>query len=277
MYSSDTQLLVETVAARPRQDLRTVVRAEVFRLLRQGGLRRGLLVSALIGLGVGLAAVAAMTYLGRGQADLTSSVPVTVPVEAAAATAAFFVSLSALLYHARTGQAGVLASLVLVPNRTRLLAAQVASLAAVAMTTTLAVTTVVAVAALAMSDASAGGLPAAIGVLSGSIAAALLAVIALFLAILINSLVVAILAYTAWWIVLPLTLSISSAALPGWAAPLAAAAVQYTPTVLLNKATTVSTLTTQGYATVLDGHVGLVAWVVVLGVVAQLAFRRRSF
>lgn len=259
------------------QDLPTVLRAEFGRLLRQGGLRTGLLVTAAVALGAGLIAVGVLAYLSSADPDSPSSLPVTVPVEVTTAIAAVLLSGAVVLNTGRAAQTGATAtSLALVPNRRRLFLAQAVATSGLALVVTALLSTVVVITALALSGAVAALPVAVVGVLSGSVAAALLAALAFFLATLVNRAIAGILVYVGWWVVLPLALTVAAPAVPEWAVSVVTAAAAAIPTALLAEATTVSTLTTLGAGALLRGLLGLALWAGAFGVVAGVVFRRRS-
>ena len=76
------------------QTLRTVCRAELARLVRQGGNRSGLLLSIGFGLLAGLTALAILSYLSSGDADGATSLNVTVPMEVTISVTAVLLSLT---------------------------------------------------------------------------------------------------------------------------------------------------------------------------------------
>ena len=258
----------------PPQGLKTVLRAELARDLRQGGLRVGVTVTSALGLIVGLSAIVVIAYLSQGTGSLIDS---TVPVEASSSTVAIVLSISVLLYYSRSAQNGAtLTALMLVPVRLRLFLAQALATASLGLTIVLAVSTLVAGVALVVSSSESGLLPALTGVLSGCLAVALTALLAMFLAVLVGRPIPALFVYIAWWVVLPLALPAIILTTPSWLAAVLTPVVDWTPTVLLSDATTVSTLRTQGLAPLLRGLAGLGAWSAALGVMAFLTFRRRS-
>lgn len=260
-----------------QQNLKIVLRAEFWRLLRPGGMRKGAVAAAAFGVAVGLLTTSIMAYVGRREPGTRSVVEVTLPVEATTSIMAVVLSGVVAVHYARNAQTGgILASLTLVPDRARLLLAQGLAVAGIALSLALAGSTLVALAAVSLSDSGVKVVPAVVGVLSGSVAAATAGVLAFLVATLAFSVVVAVLVFVGWWIVFPLAMALVSATLPAWIAPIASWAVASTPTALLAKATTVSTLPRRGPSNLLEGHLGLIVWVAVLGVIVHVSFERRS-
>lgn len=263
-------------SGRVPQSLRTVTKAEFYRSVRRGGLRRGLAVTAVAGTLAGLLTLAISTYLTEGQVGGASAITVTLPVEASTSTAAIAFSASAVIYFGRSVQNGTIPiSLVLVPNRTRLLVALMVATATLGLATTLLVAIPIAISAVAFSSHTVELLPVVAGVLSGAIATALVALLALFIAILVRRAVSGILVYVGLWMVLPLLLTAVGPILPAWLNAVSTTLIQWTPTALLGQATTIP-LSNASSAGLLQGFVGLGLWSIVLGAAANAAFRRRS-
>ena len=99
---------------------------------------------------------------------------------------------------------------------------------------------------------------------------------AVFIAILANRVVAAIMVYLIWWVILPLTLVAIQGMLPQWLATPISWANGLSPIVLMAQATSVFTLSTRGPVSLLEGIAGLGLWTMALGLLALFVFRRRS-
>lgn len=259
------------------QTLRTVCRAEFARLVRQGGNRLGLILSAGFGLLTGLTALAILSYLSSGDADGATSLNIVVPMEVTIAVTAVLLSLSVVLHFGRRAQSGaLLGALVLVPNRRRLLSSLVIATASLAAGAVFFASATVGITATVVSRSTKGMGDALVAAACGAIAAACLSVLALFLALITNRAVLGLMIWMLWWIVFPLALVVGGAFLPVWLSGFTSEVASATPTALLGKATTVSTVVTQGVGPLITGLAGLLAWVGVLGTLAYLMFIRRS-
>ena len=200
-----TMDLIEGVSS---QSLGQVFRAELRRLLRQGGLRRACLLALGLSVLLGVMTLLLIDQISGGQAD--DGTAVTVPVETTASMAGIILGIAVTLHYGRLIQdGGVGTALALVPRRARLFSAQFLATGVVAAATaTLAgsVTTLVAVAATGTN-----GLGAALmAVAAGGIACALLAATAQATAYLVGGPVPALLTLVGWWIALPLALAAGS-------------------------------------------------------------------
>lgn len=263
-------------SGRVPQSLLTVINAELYRSVRRGGLRLGLVVTAVAGILAGLLTLVITTHLTEGQVGGASAITVTLPVEATTSTTAIAFSASAVIYFSRSMQNGTVPiSLVLVPNRTRLLVALIVATATLGLATTLLVAIPIAISSVVFSSHTDELLPVVVGVLNGSIATALVALLALFIAIVVHRAVSGILVYVGLWMVLPLLLTAVGPILPPWLNAVSTTLIQWTPTALLGQATTIP-LSNASSAGVLQGFVGLGFWSIVLGVAANAAFRRRN-
>ena len=259
------------------QTLRTVCRAELARLVRQGGNRSGLLLSIGFGLLAGLTALAILSYLSSGDAGGATSLNVTVPMEVTISVTAVLLSLTVVLHFGRRAQSGaLLGALVLVPNRRRLLSGLVIATASLAAGAVFIVSSTVGITAMALSRSTTGMAEAVVAAACGAIAAACLSVLALFLALITNRAVLGLMIWMLWWIVFPLALLVGSAFLPAWLSSVTSEVASTTPTALLGRATAVSTVVAQGVGSLTTSLAGLLAWVGVLGTMAYLMFIRRS-
>lgn len=271
-----TSVALEPCHDRGRQRTRTVLLAEIRRSLRQGGLRAGLLVAAIAGLSLGALSILLIEYLAEGQP--IAQINVTVPVEASTSAAAVFLSIAVVVHAGRNMQNGaVQTSLALVPYRPRLLAAQFLATAILGLAVTAASSTLVALAALAASRSTAGLTPAVIGVISGSLATALMALLALSVAMLVGRAISAVLLVVAWWILTPLALAAAGQMLPSPLGAVATKAADWTPIALQIRASTVSSLATLGPSSLLQGIAALLLLTTTLGTAAYVAVNRRDF
>ena len=252
------------------QTLGRIARAEVGRLLRQGGLVGALSVSLLAALVVGLGALPVAARLGRDD----PYAPIVTPLSLASATAALVLVVGIALHVGGHGQRGTgAATLVLVPDRRRLLAARALAIAALAACHLSLVVLVVGTVAGAATDARV--LPVlALGLLGSALGGALIAVLGAAVAVLVDHPVVAALTLGGWWVVLPITAAALSGLLPGPLAAIGDAVVATTPSLLAIRATDpggdLSVLS------VLGGVAGLAVWAVALGAVASAIFERRT-
>lgn len=271
-------LVVEKTGERAPQRFQMIFAAELRRMARQGGLRRSLLGTGLFSLLIGLFALFGILYLSDGQRDPASTLPVTVPVEASTSLMALIFAICVVIHVGRAVQGGaILTTLAVVPNRRRCFLGHVAAVGASTFVVTFLVSATVALVATSATGFDVGVGVAALGVLAGSFAAALLAVLASSIAMLLRSAIAAVLVVVGWWVILPLIFSVAGASLPGWLAKVASVLADVTPTNLLVEATTVSTMDVNGVANLLGAVGGLALWAALVSLLSGLAFERRSY
>jgi len=252
------------------QTLTRVVRAEVARMLRQGGLVGALAISLGASLVVGLGSIPVAGRLGGGDPHASAATPLAL----ASATAALVLVVGVALHvggHGRHGSGP--ATMVLVPDRTRLITARALALAALTATH---MGVVVALVALVTGVAS-GGITtsmlvlALLGAASGGTLATLLAAA---VAVLLDHPVAAALTLGAWWVVLPITVAALSVLAPDPVATVGDTVVATTPSMLAIRATDPGG--TPALVSVLQGIGGLGLWVAVLSAGAHALFGRRT-
>lgn len=253
-----------------------VWKAEVRRLARQGGLRRSVLWAFALAVALGVTTLVTVTWMADGKAATPTRV--SSPGEVAAATAAFVLALAATVHFGRSSQNGsVQSSLVLVPNRTRLLLAQGAASATLGAATALAAAVVAGLASVVSTGASVGLREVATGLATGPLAAALLTALGFLVGTVLNRAVGAVLVTIGWWLVMPLVIMVAGAFLPAAVQPVVQAVLDATPTMLLPAATSASELSTSTWQNLVQAHGLLCAWVVGMGALAWVLLRRRAF
>lgn len=267
----------EVVVAEQRgsaQDLRMVWRAEAARWLRRGGIRTGLILTCALSTGLGLAALAILVYISDGQIPDESVLAVTASVETAITTAAIVLSVFVVMHVGRVAHAGpVRTSLVLVPDRTRLLAAYAATTASVGVGVAVGVATAVAATAFVVTGSVEGLVRVAVCVAVGALATVLVALVALSVALLVDQGIVAVVTHLCLLIVLPLVLLVAGTTVSGRLSTIVEWASGVTPAPLLAEAVTAAT---RPASSPWPAMLGLTAWVLAVGLPASLRFSRQS-
>lgn len=261
---------------RPRtQSTSSVARAEVSRLLRQGGLGSGIAAAAALGLGSGLGS---SLVVRQTQPDAPGAWLVATPTAVAALVSALTLALAVAVRLGGDARNGTLAAtLALVPDRRRLVTAQSCAVAVVCGATVGTVAlTAGAVATTFIDPAAHTGSALLVGTVAGATSAALLAIVALAVAISTRHPVVAAINLAVWWVVLPLALSAVRVFLPGPLAALAHAVVVTSPPMLAAEAVHPGTLDGVSVAALLLGTTALAGWAAGLVTGAHALFVRRS-
>lgn len=248
-----------------------VIRAEVRRVRRRGGMIAGIFVASGIGI------LSAMTTLAvlASVADSSSHVVVTTPLEVGGLVSALGVALAATFLVGRDANGHLAIALTLAPKRWML---HIARAAAFAITGT-AVCVVVAVTATVAGSAVAGATGAgwgAVGVMLVGVAAGSLVLFAFGIGTLVRSPGVGVLVLAGLLVVLPLALALVGAMLPAPLASVAEVVANSTPTALFLEAIAVSTVPNEGFVGVVSGQLGLAAWAVAAIALAGVVFGRRD-
>lgn len=246
----------------PRQRVTSVARAEVLRLLRQGGLVGALIAGGAVG---ALSGLVALPLVGAATA------------RAVCATTTAVVLAVALTVHtaSHTTRGSGPTTLALVPDRRLLARARSLATALLAALHTGTVTLLVGLVAAGV-DPGRGTYALTLGTaVAAATAAGCLATVAVAVGTLTDHPVGAVLTLGAWWAVVPLT-CVAVARVPGLLGRSAEALLQSTPPVLVRGAT--DPVGADGLALLpwLGSQVGLAAWAGVAVAVSSAVLRRRS-
>jgi len=252
-----------------------VWRAEFRRAGRQGGWRSLGAWSLLVSLAIGGATLAMMETIAEASEE-PASVVVTFPVEITAIVASFMMALGMAMSVARDSRGMLSISLTNVPNRRRLLTAQMGS--AFACSAVVVVATALTTFAVAMLvEPSRSGAPyAVIGILSGGLAGGLMGCISYQLGRIVAHPAIVVLVVLGWWLVLPMALASLGLLLPSPVQTVISKILEGAPSALLVKSATVSGVGSQGPEALIGGLVGLALWAVLLGIVVLVASPKRE-
>lgn len=249
--------------------------AELRRALRQGGWRTLYAWSVLVSLAAGGGTLAMINTIAEGSEEPLSAA-VTFPVEITAVVAAFVMALGLAMSVARDSQGMLTISLTNVPNRRRLLIAQMGSAFACSALVVVGVALMTSAAALFLAPSQSGAGFAAVGVLSGGLAGGMLGCISYLLGRLVAHPAVAVIVVLGWWLVLPMAIVSLGLLLPSPVQSMLSTVAEGAPSALLVKSATVSTLGSQGPGTLIGGLAGLAFWTVLLGFVVLVASPKRE-
>lgn len=257
------------------QSTSLVARAEVRRLLRQGGLVTAIVLAAVLGVASGIGSAVGVR---QAQPEASGAWLVATPTAVAALVSAWTLALAVALRGGGDARNGTLATtLALVPDRRRLLTAQSCAVALVCGTAASAVALVAGTIATTLNDDAAHtGTALLVGTLSGGSSAALLGILALAVAILTRHPVIAAVTLGVWWLVLPLALSAVRVFLPDPLAALTHALLVTSPPMLAAEATHPGTLAGVSVSSLLLGTTALGAWALALVTGAHAVLVRRS-
>jgi hypothetical protein len=261
----------DRAALAPEQRLGAVIRAEVHRLLRKGGVPIPVLVAVTSGLAGGILTMLVMESL----ATEPTRVMTTTSVETGAFVCALVLSVAAVFAVGRdhTGQLGL--ALSLTPKRERLFTARLLSWAALTATSTAFVTIVIAGLGLVLSRGNFAG-SALVSVAATVVGSTSMVLIAVALAHLVGRAFGAVLLLIGVNLLLPLAVFAVGAMIPEQAAGTIDSFVNMTPTPLFMQAISATTVEELGPGRLLLGQLGLAVWAVVLGGLALSVFRRRN-
>ena len=260
-----------------RQSWSTVFKAE---LRRHVSSRRYIIRVALIaaaGALVGLTTLAMFAYFDSEGAKAAGEA-VTTALETASGTVAILLGLSALGLAAReTSDGTVVSSLLLVPDRTRLLAARASAPMAIAAVLAIVVAGVVAAGGVAMSGAGQidWGL-VSLSLLVTTVAVPLTALLGFLTGTLVRRGAPAMAIAMGALLVLPLALSVAQFTVPAALSPAVGAALAAMPGVAILQALTVTGTEPGAVPVALIGLGVLAAWVVIVAVGAKAQFRREG-
>ncbi|WP_110240234.1 hypothetical protein [Nocardioides gilvus] len=259
----------------PAQSTSSVARAEVRRLLRQGGLVTGLVVAAALGLASGLGST---VVVRQAQPEAPGAWLIATPTAVAALVSGLALALAVAVRFGGDARNGTLAAtLALVPDRRRLVTAQAGAVAVVCGAAVAAVALVAGAIAMNLNDDAAHtGSALLVGTLSGALSAALLGVLGLAVAVATRHPVVAGLTLAVWWLVLPMALSAARVFLPGPLSALTHALLVTSPPMLAAEAAHPGTLAGASVTSLLLGTGALCAWAAAATTGAHALFVRRS-
>lgn len=259
----------------PAQSTSLVARAEIRRLLRQGGLVAGLVVAMASGLATGLGST---VVVRQTQPDAPGAWLIATPTAVAALVSGLVLALVTAVRFGGDARNGTLATtLALVPDRRRLVTAQTVAVAVVCGAVVGTVALVAGALATALNDDAAHtGAALLVGTVSGATSAAFLGVLALAVAVMTRHPVTAAVTLGVWWVALPMALSAVRVFLPGPLAALTHALLVTSPPMLAAEAAHPGTLAGASVASLLLGTAALGVWAAALVVGAHAVFVRRS-
>lgn len=262
----------------PTQKAKAVLGAEVRRLTRQGGLRRAAAITASVAVVVGTLAALLIDNVTSGEAEDVTTAGVTLPMETAAGLAGLLFAIAVTMFVGRAMHSGATdTSLVHVPRRRLLWNAQYFAVAIMAATVAGLSSAVVGVMAF-MKSGSAGAVGVALlAVVAATVAAALLASIAQSTAYLTGSSSTALLVTVGWWIIAPIALGLAATFLNPTLASIASGLGNWTPILMYTRATTITTVPTEGVTGLALALLTLSALAIALAAVTQALLRRRDF
>ncbi|QGQ20018.1 hypothetical protein GC089_13385 [Cellulomonas sp. JZ18] len=267
----------EAVArARREQGLGQVVVAELRRAMAGGGMRTSAGVGVVIGAAAGFGTSMLVGYFAQGAEG--SSLSVTLPIEVAAVVSALWIAVATVLHLARDLPSGMLAtSLLLVPDRRRLLVARLAAPTAIGAVGALAAAGLPAAIGLVLHGSVPGAVGTAIlGLVVAACASGLFALFAALTATVARRPTSAALLFVALTLLVPLALAVVPVVAPAAMATVSERVSYGLPSSLLMQAAGASTVPATGLGRVLLGFAGLAAWCVAAAALAVPLFRRQD-
>lgn len=255
-----------------------VLRAEVRRLTRQGGLRRAAVIAASVAVVAGSLAAVLIDNVTAGEVEDVTIAGVTLPMETASGLAGLLFAIAVTMFFGRAMHSGATeTSLVQVPRRRLLWNSQYVAVAIVAATVTGLSTAVVGIVAFVKSGSADAVGVALLAVVAAAAAAALLASIAQSTAYLTGSSSTALLVTVGWWIITPIVLGLAATFLNPTLASIASGLGNWTPILMYTRATTITTVPTEGVTGLALALLTLSALAIALAAVTQALLRRRDF
>lgn len=264
----------------PRQRLSDVLRAEIVRRRRPGGIAVGLWIAVALGLAFGGGMLAILlTVAPAVDAQLTDGtlrLAVTGSLEAAATGAIIPLMLAVTSAAARDTRGQFATALAVVPRRSRFLGARTLADVAYGGGTVLFTTGIIAALTVIFAQGAIYGDLVLLILLTATLAGIWLTILASALGVLFRSAVLAVLTVIGLMLVFPLVAGLVGGMLPAGASGVVTAISQAMPGALLVKAISVSTLSELGAGQILTGQLWLLAWTVVVGTAAWIVARRRD-
>lgn len=264
---------LDRAAGLASQSAAAVTRAEVKRMLRQGGLRRAAVVTVAISVIFGVGALLLLDQISGGQTQGVSGIP----VESTSSLAGILMGLSVALHYGRLAQDGGIASaLPLVPDRKRLLLAQFLATACGAFSVALLAAGVTALITGVVTQSLAPGAALA-AIAAGGLAAALLALMAQATAYLAGGPVPALLIILGWWVFVPFMCAALSQMVAPSIARLLTLLGDWTPVSIQVRATSLGDLQASSVGPLVEdfGALALIAGILVWASIHVLS--RRDF
>lgn len=251
-----------------------VWRAELGRLLRQGGLRGSFILALALGTVSGLTAVPVLRHLlDPGESAVAAAVRASdIGVLVVVVTWCIAVSLDAAQGH-RDGTRVI--ALVAVPDRRRLLVAHLLAATAVGVLATVVVSllTGAAAGAVLLPDGSHGWAGRLLtGTAASAVSTALLTAMALCIGLLTRHPGVALLVLIVWWAALPMALTSGGVLLPDAGTTVTSVVAHLVPSTLGGTTFTGD----DSHLTLLVGHLGLMAWTAAVLAITDLSEARRD-